>query len=830
MFRYSRWHRLVFETVESRHCLSNVAFAQHDIECCSAAEADFVMAADLDGDGDADVLSASRVDNKIAWYENNDGMATFGQQRIIDVTPFALGSIQLTTTDLDGDGDLDVLAATFFSNREIVWYENVDGKGGFSPKKQIAEEAGLESLTTGDLDGDGDQDIAVTSLLDGGKLFWYPNVDGRGSFGLQQVIDSGIGETFIRIADLDDDGDQDIVSSGSAVTTFWYRNANGMGTFSNAIFISDIGTSSLSIGDLNDDGDLDLVATIDEVGANRIAWLENFEGEFEQFQTISTDVALPTGTTLGDFDGDGDLDVASASSLDNKIAWFANDDGRGNFGSQIVVSEDSQLAASVAAADLDGDGDQDLLSASPGDNKLAWHVNANGLGQFGISKLISSNARSIDSIVATDLDGDGDDDALLTNLDGPTSRVWWQENVDGAGALGPIRIIADEVDNRATASADDLDSDGDFDVLVYSTSTGIITWHRNDGTGVFASMGDISDSTAARYVASDLDGDDDLDVLITSNRGMGWLENLDGQGNFGPERFISTGSFGTPMAQDLDGDQDLDIIVSSPTEKAVWFRNIGRGTFGPEQLIGEEDSVADVTETGDLDGDGDPDVILSRFDDKLSWYENTDGLGSFAFQDLIVDGGNGADVVRAVDLDGDSDLDLVSRGILDGKIVWHENTDGQGRFGKGNVIGRESVLSWDLADLDRDGDIDALFNSGERLAWMEQRVVADVNDDGLFTTSDLVHIFQVGEFEDGISRNSTFGDGDWNGDQEFNTTDLVLAFQSGHFVRTAQHHKPNIGAAVDHLAVDHHLAMRETDDVINRRAPINLGSQYDSFN
>jgi hypothetical protein len=78
---------------------------------------------------------------------------------------------------------------------------------------------------------------------------------------------------------------------------------------------------------------------------------------------------------VGDFNGDGHLDLASASYGDNKIAWYKNTDGLGTFGPQIVVSTKARQAFSVAVGDFNGDGDLDLASASIKDNKIAWYKN-----------------------------------------------------------------------------------------------------------------------------------------------------------------------------------------------------------------------------------------------------------------------------------------------------------------------------------------------------------------------------------------------------------------------------------------------------------------------
>ena len=92
----------------------------------SADGAFSVVAADLDADGDMDLVSASELDNKIAWYENTDGAGAFGPQRI--VTTLAVGARSVFAADLDGDGDMD-LASASFADDKIAWYEDTDGTG-----------------------------------------------------------------------------------------------------------------------------------------------------------------------------------------------------------------------------------------------------------------------------------------------------------------------------------------------------------------------------------------------------------------------------------------------------------------------------------------------------------------------------------------------------------------------------------------------------------------------------------------------------------------------------------------------------------------------------
>ncbi|MFA9401393.1 MAG: FG-GAP repeat domain-containing protein, partial [Acidobacteriota bacterium] len=122
---------------------------------------------------------------------------------------------------------------------------------------------------------------------------------------------------------------------------------------------------------------------------------------------ISTAADGAVSVFAADVDGDGDLDVLSASFADDKIAWYENTDGAGSFGSQQVISTAAVGARSVYAADLDGDGDADVLSASASDDKIAWYENL-GSGTFSAQNVISTAADWPMSVYATDLDGDGD--------------------------------------------------------------------------------------------------------------------------------------------------------------------------------------------------------------------------------------------------------------------------------------------------------------------------------------------------------------------------------------------------------------------------------------
>ncbi|EDQ92032.1 uncharacterized protein MONBRDRAFT_5660 [Monosiga brevicollis MX1] len=177
-------------------------------------------------------------------------------------------------------------------------------------------------------------------------------------------------------------------------------------------------------------------------------------------RVISTTAVGGFSVYAADLDADGDLDVLSASCYDNKIAWYRNN-GDGTFSAQIIISNATDGAISVYAADLDGDCDLDVLSASENDNKIAWYQN-NGNGTFSAQIVISTAAEHAISVYAADLDDDGDLDVLSASV-GDDKIAWYRNN--GNSTFSAQIIISTSADGARSVHAADLDGDGDLDVL-----------------------------------------------------------------------------------------------------------------------------------------------------------------------------------------------------------------------------------------------------------------------------------------------------------------------------------------------------------------------------
>jgi len=170
-------------------------------------------------------------------------------------------------------------------------------------------------------------------------------------------------------------------------------------------------------------------------------------------------------------DGDGDIDVLSASYDDDKIAWYEND-GNENFTSHTITT-DADGATSVYAEDVDGDGDVDVLSASWDDDKIAWYEN-DGNENFTLHT-ISTNAIRATAVYTIDIDGDGDIDVLSSSA--IDDKIAWYEN-DGNENF-TSHIITTSADAPYSVYAEDVDGDGDMDVLSASTWDKKIAWYEN---------------------------------------------------------------------------------------------------------------------------------------------------------------------------------------------------------------------------------------------------------------------------------------------------------------------------------------------------------------
>lgn len=234
-------------------------------------------------------------------------------------------------------------------------------------------------------------------------------------------------------------------------------------------------------GDINGDGNIDVALAARSLATPyNLAWLENTNGngDFGSINLIGT-MSETYRINLADLDNDGDFDVMAANPFLNLIVWYKNLDGLGNFGPIITISNIADGAIDVIGADIDNDGDMDVFSASPADNELAWFENLDGLGNFGSKNIITNILNNAWTVFVEDLDNDGDMDVLSTYTDPFGGEIVWFENLDGQGSFGSKNIISTEVQFPRDVYAADIDNDGDMDVLSASQNDDKIAWYEN---------------------------------------------------------------------------------------------------------------------------------------------------------------------------------------------------------------------------------------------------------------------------------------------------------------------------------------------------------------
>lgn len=817
--------KLHFEPLESKDLLTTVGFEQHTVISTSdqgTPNLSSISPADIDGDGDIDIVTSSFGDNKIAWLENLDGKGSYSVLRLINLE--AIGASTIRTADLDGDGDIDIVSSTLGRSRtdperQVGWYENLDGKGTFDSVKTITSNVPYApSLFVLDVDQDGVLDV-ITENQDR-RTVWFRNDGSETLFGGQALLFSmSEPEKLAHLSDLDGDGDGDYILFNSDYSEIgWYDN------FEEALDVNLKKVIPLEtplefpmlLADVDGDGDDDLI--IGKYAETKtLRWRENIGGgqSFGPERTIDSEFPSAMLFYASDIDGDGDNDLLAGASRGTEFGalyLYRNLDGIGTFGERIELSNEVNIIWGITSADLDGDGDLDLISASTRarDGKVSWYENLENQATFGGQRSLTAQVQGVSSLSAADLDGDGDADLVsASTLDG---RIAWYENLDGRGTFSQQRLLTANAFNTQSVVLSDLDSDGDLDIL-YSRSTGSsrqnpsVYWHENrDRYGDFGSPQAIHtlNSGTPTVLSADINGDGQSDIIVTSrdDDSVSWYENLGSGRSWGNEqpiaRDVSRSSEYTSAAGDIDGDGDIDIFSSSSFgSNLIWYENLdGKGTFLPNGIPNFSGGSSRAISIADLDNDGDLDVLAAGDNgafgnSNILWFENLDGQGSFSEERFITSDAQGTRSLAVADMDGDGDLDVLSASAFEeDKIAWYENLDGKGAFGPQNIItdqllGSRAIIA---VDIDGDGDNDVVTGSADdgKILWFETRKVGDSNNDGHFNFSDLVAILQTGEYEDDTPTNSKFSEGDWNGDGDFTSADLVLAFQAGMYESPVQ--------------------------------------------
>ena len=560
---------------------------------------DSIVIGDIDGDGDLDVVAADDDDDLLLLIGDGTGEFEDGEIEI------EVGGA-LLLEDLDGDGDLDLFVGNEGSgephflmgvNGQLIPLaahpipgpgvsgavvgdfdrdgiidialsrENGDvevwlGEGGFAFSSSGATIAtSATSIETADLDSDGALDLVI--LADGSIIGCFNA--GSGNFSLptpltdwQISLTGGFG-----LGDFDLDGDIDAIAgyAGDATQTLLLASALasswGNATFTNGTPLSDVGEShATASGDIDGDGRIDIaVASIAEdggPGTSRILFGRS-DGTFD-----TVDLGAPPDTravALLDVDNDGDLDIALGCYEEATRLLI-------NLGDRLFVEGSglpflaSDRTTSLAAEDLDRDGNVDLIEGVLGFNHI-WR--GDGDGGFTAHTQPFPYVHTY-SIAIVDVEQDGDFDLVFGNSTGRHNRIWLN---DGNGAFTDSGQILGLMEVRSIASGD-LDKDGDSDLFLGQNGAGPVgfidaLW-LNDGNGVFSAATPPSAEIHTTFSCAlrDIDGDGRLDLILGQEDGIRLLRL--GPEGFAAAEYFAGGLTTSVLPIDFDGDGDLDLF------------------------------------------------------------------------------------------------------------------------------------------------------------------------------------------------------------------------------------------------------------------------------
>lgn len=596
---------------------------------------------DLDGDGALDALG-KRANPAELVLVRGDTSGGFLVPQSLATGDF----LAVDTGDLDGDGELDVVAWEG-PTRSLRAFRQVAGAwmpfGG-----TVLPNADVLSLAAGDFDLDGAVDVALSFSLPGPlpqPRLAILHGDGSGNFGARwsQPFEFAYG---LESADLDGDGAPELVATtGAKVHALRHQ---GQRHYS----ISTLATvfqARSELGDADSDGDLDLlVATPEGARLHRNDGL----GRFPQFVNLLTHPSAG-GFDLADLDGDGAAEIVGPAGQ----GWIALTASNGQGGWDDLHVGRSIASRPIAAGDFDGDGIEDLLLDMGSRLEFA---RGDGQGQLVPALQIPLSASNGSYAVdLRDLDADGDLDVLLRQW---TGNCEFLAN-DGAGHFAAPAALP--MPTGLELDWADFDGDGVEDALSHYGAS--LTLYRGLAGGGFApAVATPHPNVLVFRALVDVDGDAACDVVL-SRPGVG-LEvwSCGANGTFALRSSASVAGSPTQVAGgDFDGDGFGDVVwVDRAARRVRCARGSAAGTLAqPVDSALHLDPDAGATPlVHDLDGDGLPDLVLRtspstaqlRPEVRLSL-----GGGRFSRPGKFAVGASSGSLVL-LDVDGDGRRDLVT--------------------------------------------------------------------------------------------------------------------------------------------------------------------------
>jgi len=470
-----------------------------------------IYAVDIDGDGDMDILGATAVADEMTWWENTNSAGTSWTEHTIDGS--FDGAASIYAVDIDGDGDAEIIGAASVADTLSYW-DIVRTK--FLTMNIPA------NATEGDdvLSNQGAVHISE-ALSEDINVLLYSNDTTEVVVPEMVVIFAGQTSTGFDLTILDDDVLDGVKGVGIRAEMATYIRLGIIQTIN--IADNETATLSLDIPCIVDDDAGTLygngtVMVSDVVGDDCAVTLNSNN---PNSVIVPASVIIPEGENVASFNLTIlDIEEAYATTTITALiqGWVSGSDTIIVLGSDITehtLDNSFDGVESIYAADIDGDGDMDILGAAYDADDITWWENTNGTGTTWVEHTVDSSFDGASAVYAADIDGDGDMDILGAAY--KADDITWWENTNSIGISWTEHTIDGAFDGAKSVYSADVDGDGDMDVLgatshassIYPSSSDEITWWENNlGRGTSWTKHIVGSSfNGAKFVYSaDIDG------------------------------------------------------------------------------------------------------------------------------------------------------------------------------------------------------------------------------------------------------------------------------------------------------------------------------------
>jgi len=723
-----------------------------------------VVWGDFDGDGDRDLVVANTLSESVTILRNN-GAGGFGNA--ITRNTAGVRPVRVASGDLNGDGFADIVTANSGSPGTVSVFKSVVAGPGTLDFETLQEQpvTNATGVTLGDIDLDGDLDIAVSSqtrtaiLRNNGNFIIgsredygfdskdvaLGNADNEPGLDLFAVdyfdrtaivgFNYGNGilagpiivaplqatltpETIAR-GDIDGDGDPDIIvlnpsSSGSTVSAL--RNLGGFLSVPANYSLGSGGNTiqAIALGDVNNDGFADLVG-LDNTGDDLVVRRGSASGVLGP-QSVALNLAnggfySTSFFALGDLNGDGLADAVFRSAFDRFSVTLNT--GSGTFGPPVSYQADIAFD-DIQLADIDGDGGRDVVLA--GDFEFSIHLSTGtgALNPAGVSVAAPSN---VSRMQLADFSGDARPDLAFTASN--TANIFLNQSTPGSVIFTNHLEAPTGLSNARSLSAADIDADGDTDLVIHYEFNNVIRVIRNDGASITLSQ-EFPLLSSGTSILANLDSGGSPD-LITLNRSAKTLDVAFNAGNgrfVGPvTRIPGATSPVRAFSQDIDGDGFVDLLTVSNSNfpDSVFISRGSAAGFDAAASRAAATTVVVDAALADFNGDGRTDLLLLDGDNterRLVLHPGTGNNSTFfgAPQTVFTASESPVTAFTAMavgNIDAVAGLDVVLLQTASNRI-WSIRNSGTGTFSFSGVTDTADFpRALVLADFDGNGNLDA---------------------------------------------------------------------------------------------------------------------------